>query len=424
MAIHILGQKQPPPSDAALAAVRATRTPLGKVRPGARVRAAAMPPGLEQGFRPFFLLGATFAVAAVPVWLVALRGGFQPGGAFGALHWHAHEMLFGFSTAIIAGFLLTAVRNWTGRETVTGWPLAGLAALWVLGRVCFFFAARLPPVLTASVELGFLPLLAAICARALLAAQSRRNYGFIALLLGLTTANGVAHWSALHGDLASVHAAHGVALDIIVLMLVLVTGRVVPMFTRNATQLAWIRGEPRADRAALAVVALLTLSDIWPSARWLSATLAGVAAALLVARMRYWGSRHTGQDPLLWLLHVGVAWLPVGLLLRVGAALSPHIPTSSALHALTAGAIGSLTLGMMARVSLGHTGRLLRAPRGMTIGFWCLVGASLVRVAAPFLPSAQYLAALTVAASAWSSAFVLFLLSYGKILLGARANAD
>ncbi|HKO46581.1 MAG TPA: NnrS family protein [Polyangiaceae bacterium] len=386
-------------------------------------RTDAVLPLLEKGFRPFFLLGAAFAALAVPLWLLALRGGLQPGGAFGAMQWHAHEMLFGFCSAIICGFLLTAVSNWTGRETATGWRLAALAVLWLLGRLAMFFAEQLPRYLPAVLDLALLPALAVSCALPLILARSQRNYGFIGLLLGLSLANGIAHSAALLGDLATVRIAHRVALDVIVLMLVLVTGRIVPMFTRNAVRLAWIRSVRSLELGSIAALLVLTVTDVWLPLNRFSAASAGAAGVLLLARMRFWGSSRTGGEPLLWILHVGTLWLPLGLLLRAASPLTPLALESSSLHALTAGAIGLLTLGMMARVSLGHTGRMLRAPLGMNAAFLCLLAAGLVRVVAPLLPSSQYLAALTLATVAWSAAFALFLARYWTILVSARADA-
>src|SRR6478735_3857861 len=380
-------------------------------------------PLLEKGFRPFFLFGAGFAVVAVPLWLLALRGGLQPGGALGAMQWHAHEMLFGFSTAIIAGFLLTAVSNWSGRETAVGGRLAALVALWTMGRLALFFASQLPRYAPAAFDLAFLPALLVACAVPLLAARNRRNYGFIGLLLLLWGANGVTHAAALLGDLATVRVAQRVALNVILLMIVLMTGRVVPMFTRNATRLAWIRNEPWLERASIAAVLLLGVTDVWPASPALSAVVAAVAAVVLLARMRFWGSRHSAREPLLWILHVGTLWLPLGLLLRAASALTPAIPESSSLHALTAGAIGSLTLGMMARVSLGHTGRLIEPARSTQWSLVALVSAAVVRVGAPFLPSAWYLNGRTVASLLWSGAFTLFLCNYLKILCSPRADA-
>ena len=380
-------------------------------------------PLLDKGFRPFFLLGAAFAATAVPLWLVALRGGLQPGGAFGAMQWHAHEMLFGFSAAIIAGFLLTAVSNWSGRETATGWPLAALALLWASGRAAMFFADWLPRFVPALLDLAFLPALAIACALPLLAARSYRNYGFIGLLLSLSAANAVAHWSASHGEVMTIRAAHQVALDVIVLMMVLMTGRVVPMFTRNTTKLDWVRSEPVLERCSTGAVLLLTISDIWPGGNFPSTVFAGVASVFLLARMRFWGGLRCGREPLLWILHLGTLWLPIGLLLRVVSSIAPSIAMSSSLHSLTAGAIGSLTLGMMARVSLGHTGRMLKAPRGMSIAFLCLVAAGLVRVTAPFLPASEYFRALVGAAIGWSCAFAIYLVAYWTILLSPRVDA-
>ncbi|MEO7035903.1 MAG: NnrS family protein [Polyangiaceae bacterium] len=386
-------------------------------------QATARLPLLEKGFRPFFLLGAAFAVLAVPLWIVALKGGLEPGGAFGAMQWHAHEMLFGFSCAIIAGFLLTAVGNWSGRETVTGWPLGALVGLWALGRAAVFFAARLPRLIPALLDVSFLPALAIACALPLFAARSLRNYGFVGLLFGLATANAAAHGYALHGDLESVRLAHHFALNLIVVLLVGMTGRVVPMFTRNATHLAWIRAIPLLERGSLAALILLALCDLVPRASPLSAAVSAVGAAFLLARMRFWGTQHTARQPLLWILHVGTLFIPLGLLLRVLAFAVPSVPLGSSLHALTAGAIGSLTLGMMARVSLGHTGRLLTPSRGVTWAFLSLVSAAVVRVGAPFFPGSWYFGALTVAAALWSSAFALFLFAYAKILFSARADA-
>jgi len=384
----------------------------------------ATAPLLEKGFRPFFLLGGGFAALAVPLWLVALRGGLQPGGAFGAMQWHAHEMLFGFSSAIIAGFLLTAVSNWTKRETATGWRLAALAILWAGGRLAVFFAAQLPQFLPALIDFAFLPTLALACALPLLAARSKRNYGFIGLLSGLAIANGVAHTGALLGDIATVRTAHRLALDGIVLMMVLVTARIVPMFTKSALRLAWVRSVRVFEISAIASLILLTLADIWPGSNRISAPLAGAAGVLLLARMRFWGSLRTSHEPLLWILHVGTSWIPLGLLLRAASALTPLVPESSALHALTAGAIGSLTLGMMARVSLGHTGRLLEAPPVVTASFLCIIAAGLVRVAAPILPGSQYLTLVTIATVAWSIAFALFLARYWAVLVSPRVDAD
>ncbi|HEY0466285.1 MAG TPA: NnrS family protein [Polyangiaceae bacterium] len=380
-------------------------------------------PLLEQGFRPFFLLGAAFAVVAVPLWLVALHGQLEPGGAFGALQWHAHEMLFGFSTAIIAGFLLTAVSNWTGRETLSGSSLGLLALLWLLARGAVFFAARLPKFVPALLDLAFLPALALACALPLVAAKNRRNYGFVALLLGLAAANAGAHWAALTGDLETVRLSHLFALNLMVVMLVAMTGRVLPLFTRNATRLSWVRAVPLLEHCSLGALLLLALADLVPRLGVLSAPLAAAGAVLLAARSWFWGTRHTARVPLLWILHAGAWFLPLGLALKAIAQIAPVVSVASALHALTAGALGSLTLGMMARVSLGHSGRALEPKSSMKWAFLSVIAAALLRIGAPLLPATHYLSALGIAAALWSAAFAIFLRDYWQILLSARADA-
>jgi uncharacterized protein involved in response to NO len=380
----------------------------------------ASPPLFSKGFRPFFLLAAAFAVFAVPAWLVALRGGRQPGGELGAMQWHAHEMLFGFTVAVIAGFLLTAVSNWTERETAIGLPLFGLGALWLSGRVALFLAASLPRLAPALLDLAFLPALAFACARPIVVSRNRRNYGFIVLLLVLFATNAAAHWAALHHDFAVLRRAHRVALDAISLIVLVVTARVVPMFTRNRTGQTQVRAVPGLERAALLALASLSLADALALPEAVAAPCAALAGLFALWRMHHWGARHSLCDPLLWVLHLGVIWLPLGLLLRAGAALWPVIPEASALHSLTAGMIGTLTLGMMARVSLGHTGRPLRAPSAVALAFIVITAAGLVRVAGPLLPGSWYMSALLVSGALWSSAFLIFLVTYARILSGPR----
>ncbi len=385
-------------------------------------------PLFERGFRPFFACASLFATVAVPAWLLALHGGFQPGGAFGAMQWHAHQMLFGFTAAVIAGFVLTAAGNWTGRPTANGARLALLASVWVVGRVAVFFAAWAPGV-AAVVDCAFLPLLTLSCAAPLFAARNRRNYVFVALLTALTVLNAGSHAAALHSEFQLVRDLHRLALDVVLFAMVLVTGRVVPAFTRNATGLSWIAGKPALERAALAAVVMLGAVDLLAVARpgaapspFVGGTLSAVAAALLTARMVGWGSWHARSEPLLWILHAGSAWLPVGLALRALSLVIPSIPASAALHALTAGAVGSLTLGMMARVSLGHTGRVLTASRPVRVAFICVALAGVLRVLAAVLPSGSYLLALNAAGAAWSAAFGSFFLTHARLLAAPRVD--
>lgn len=337
--------------------------------------------------------------------------------------WHAHEMLSGFATAVIAGFLLTAVGNWTQRETATGGALGTLAALWLAGRAAIFFAGCLPRLAPALVDLAFLPALTFTLGRPLLASNNRRNFVMLAVLGALFASNLAAHLAALGVvDAGAARRGHLLAVDIIVLLIAIISGRVLPMFTRNATHVDEIRSLPWLDRASIATLVLVCLNDALagPETR-LAGVLAGAAGVLAAARARHWGARHTGRDALLWILHVGYGWLVLGLLLRSSGVALGHPFGAMATHALTAGAIGSLTLGMMARVALGHTGRMLAAPTPMTAAFVSITLAALARTLAPLFPQ-HYLTAIVAAGVFWTLAFLVFLLTYLPILTQPRVD--
>ncbi|MFZ5479565.1 MAG: NnrS family protein, partial [Myxococcota bacterium] len=324
---------------------------------------------LAKGFRPFFLLAAVFGAAIVPLWLLALAGWFIPAGPLVGVHWHAHEMIHGFTVAVLAGFLLTAVGNWTGRETATGKRLGGLALGWLAGRVALLVV---PGWAATVVDLAFLPALAAVIAGPIWRAKNYRNAAFPVLLLVLWAANLAAHLDA-HGVLPGAAAtANRAAVHVVVVIILVVTGRIVPMFTRNATGAAEIRSLPALDRVAIGATGALAVAQLVPGAGVVEAALAGVAAVAVAGRAWGWGARHTLRDPLLWVLHAGHGWVAVGLALHALAARD-LVPRALALHALTAGSIGMLTLGMMARVALGHTGRPIRARPVMGVAFAALL---------------------------------------------------
>jgi uncharacterized protein involved in response to NO len=376
-----------------------------------------------KGFRPFFLLAAFFASTIVPAWILVLAGLARPSAYLDATSWHAHEMVLGFTVAVIAGFLLTAVGNWTQRETLVGGPLLGLSALWALGRLAMLLGGVLPRALVALVDLAFLPALIVVLARPLVASGNRRNYVMLAVLGALFAANVVVHLEALglaaHG--AAQHAAL-VAVDVVAVVVLIIAGRVFPMFTRNATGVTTIRSSPALDVATVAAMAALTLVDAIVPEHPASAAAAGCVGVLSVARAARWGTLHTARHPLLWVLHAGYAWLALGLLLRALASIVPAIPTSIAVHAITVGAIGSLTLGMMARVSLGHSGRLLAPPRSVTWAFGAITAAAVSRVIAPLVAPRWYLPELAAAGTLWTAAFFLFLIAYGRVLVSPRVD--
>ena len=374
-----------------------------------------------KGFRPFFILAAAFAAALMPLWLLALAGLVRPTAYFDATTWHAHELIFGYAGAVIAGFLLTAASNWTTRETLTGPPLLAVAALWCAARIAFV-TPGLPREVTAALDLAFLPAIALSIARPIAASRSRRNYVMVAVLFALWVANATIHLDVL--GLLPEWRRRGalVGVDLVILLIVVMAGRILPMFTRNATGVASIRSHPRLDLAASgAVFALLAVDAVAPGSGWaeLLAAAAGLATA---ARAAHWGMRHTLGHPLLWILHVGCAWIPIGLALRVAAHFTSAIPVSIATHALTVGAIGAVTLGMMARVSLGHTGRRLVVGWPITAAFALVTGAAMIRVIAPLFDMRAYRASLFASGGLWTLAFGLFLAVFAPVLMTARAD--
>jgi uncharacterized protein involved in response to NO len=387
--------------------------------PAARTR----PAFAAKGFRPFFLLAGLFAVAIVPSWVFIRNGGFGLNGYLEPMTWHAHEMVFGFAVAVIAGFLLTAVGNWTRRETLVGTPLLALAGLWVLGRIAMIVGSQLPRALPALVELAFLPLLAATLARPLIATANRRNYPMLAVLAALFCANLVVHLDALgvitHGFALR---ACQVAVDVVILLILVVAGRVFPMFTRNATGVESIRSNASLDSACVGAMLMLTLSDAFAAPPALAAAIAGLTAVLAAARAWHWGAQHSLREPLLWILHAGYVWLILGFTLRALSAAGAPVGSSLGTHALTTGAIGSLTLGMMTRVSLGHTGRLLRVSPAMTCAFATINAAAIARVFLPLAAAAWYAAALWLAAALWSAAFLTFVFVHIGMLTAPRVD--
>jgi uncharacterized protein involved in response to NO len=388
-------------------------------------RGAAAPPRLAlaaKGFRPFFLLAAVYAAAIVPLWLLALAGRVQSTDYLPGSVWHAHEMIFGFAVAVIAGFLLTAVGNWTGRETATGSSLLALAALWVAGRGAILFPHVLPRALDAALDLAFLPALAITLARPLVAARNRRNFVMIAIVGALFVADAVVHADALGIWPGAGRGACLVALDLVVLVILVITGRVVPMFTRNATGVTTIRSMPRLDMATVAAMAALTVLDAVMLESTVAAIASAIVGALAIARSWRWWTLRIFRHPLLWILHLGHAWVAAGLLLRAAVAIDPTLPASAATHALTVGAIGSLTLGMMARVALGHTGRPLTPPRTITFAFGAVTLAAILRVAGPIVLPSRYMATLVAAGALWTAAFAAYVLIYAPIVWAPRVD--
>ena len=371
------------------------------------------------GFRPFYLLAAALAALSVPLWALQFSGWLSTPVLRGPV-WHAHEMVFGFTLAVVVGFLFTAGRNWSGQPTPTGRPLMALAALWLAGRVLVLT----PWALAAMVVNVAFPLAAAWGLwRALRAGGNRRNYFFVGLLVALAIACAALHL-AQQGLLAlPTRLGLPVALDLVVFIIAVMAGRVVPMFSNNGVPGLNAQRHPRVEQAALgSALALLAADALGLPAPWLSGVL---AVALIAHAARWWAWQPWGTrgNALVWVLHLAYLWLPLHLGLRLGAE-SGLLPSGPATHALTVGLIGTLTLGMMTRTALGHTGRPLRAGPVEVAAYGAVSLAALVRVAGPLLQPAWLLPAVGLSSALWSLAWGLYLWRYGPWLCRTRADGQ
>lgn len=375
---------------------------------------------LSYGFRPFFLLAGTFALIAMLIWIGALAAGWEIGGQYGVLNWHAHEMLFGYTGAALAGFMLTAIPNWTGRLPVSGTPLLFHVLVWVAGRLAMAFPSALGLQLAMFIDWIFLPLLALVAGIEIVAGKNWKNLKILVGLTALALANAGFHLSvALSGTAVEPSRA---AVAIYVVLIAVVGGRIVPSFTRNRLVKAGSKRLPAPqDRLDLvATISLIPALLLWVAMPQgiASAVAAATAGALNAIRLWRWRGWQTIDEPLLLALHVGFAFVPLGLG-AVSLAAMGWLGQASALHVLTVGAIGNMTFAIMTRASLGHTGRALTASGRTSIAYFALVVAAVTRPFAEAIPS-HYHALLTLSGAAWLLAFALFLSEYGPILMAPR----
>lgn len=354
------------------------------------------------GFRPMYLLAAAYAALAVPLWALQYAGVLPGGGML----WHAHEMLFGYAFAVIAGFLLTAVRLWAGRPTPTGGPLAVIAGLWLLARILGFVSIEA----AAAVDLVFALAVAWGIGRPLIVSGNRRNWFFIGLILAL----GVASVAFLRYEQLSLT----VGLDVVLFVMAVMGGRVIPAFTNSGLPGAGARRHPVLEYGALGSVLLLLLFDIFQWQAWIVALSAALFHA---ARLALWSPWKTRAKPILWILHVSYAWIVVHLALRGLAGLelvSPLLAT----HALTVGAIGGLTIGMMTRTARGHTARPLQTSGGEVAAYLLIQAAAVVRVLLPLAVPAAYTTWVSLSAALWCAGFALYTAIYLPILTRPRLD--
>ncbi|MDX3978414.1 NnrS family protein [Shinella sp.] len=389
-------------------------------RPVPRGLSRTGPVLFSYGFRPFFLGGALWAIAAMSLWIAAISGHITLAGAYGAPNWHAHEMLFGFASAVLAGFLLTAVPNWTGRLPVSGWPLGALFTLWCAGRIALLATDVIGVIPAAAIDGLFLPALLAICTREVVAGRKWKDLKVLCGLLALSLANGIFHVAAIDGG--HDHLAIRLAVAAYVVLVMIVGGRIVPSFTRN-----WLNKVGRTDFPVpytrfdtVAILAGVGALAAWTALPQHPATAGfGLAAAALhCIRLHRWRGWTTMPEKLLVILHIAYAFIPLGLL-TIGLSALGHLEERSVLHLLSVGAIASMMLAVMTRASLGHTGRPLKASRQTVAAYGALILCALVRPLGEVLPD---LSPPIYAASGllWIAAFGLFCLEYAPILARKR----
>lgn len=387
-----------------------------------RMRRWQGPALFSYGFRPFFLFGALEAAVSIAVFVPWYLGAVEPPSALPPLAWHTHAMLFGYVPAVVAGFLLTAVPNWTGRMPVVGWPLVVLFGLWCVGRAAMLLSLQLGPWLAALLDLAFLAALTGIVAREVVAGRNWRNLKVLVAIVVLFLADVLFHWEfwrfgrALIAERLAIAAAIG--------LIMLIGGRIVPSFTTN-----WLRRhDPRqppltfgnVDKAAMAVgIAALfawVAVPLLPALAPLAAALLAIAAALHAWRLSRWATLKTLSEPLVLILHVAYAFVPLGYALgALGAAsgLASHV--TAGVHAWTSGAIALMTLAVMTRATRGHTGRPLTARNATAALYLCALLAAALRVLVALAPEASAWG-LPVATLFWVAAFFGFVLLYGPML--------
>lgn len=401
--------------------------PLSTAGVEASVDAAAEPFGLwGRAFRPFFLAAAVFGTLSVPWWTLVWLGIVPAPHWLVPVWWHGHEMVFGFVAAAIAGFVLTAAPVWAGGPALTGAPLVALAGLWLGGRIAVAAAGVLPAWGVAALDVAFLPAVALAMVRTLRGSGQHRNYALVGIVGVLAAANATLHAEALGVVSGVAPRALRFAVDAVVVLLLVISGRITPAFTQNAFRRRGIdrrvRSLPWLNASAIAAAAALAFASLVTGRTAVSGTAAAIAGLAAAARMAGWQTRHTRSDPLVWSLHAASAWGVAGLLLVGASDLGAPIPPSAGLHALTAGAMGSAILAVMTRVGLGHTGRPLELPDRAVWCHYLVHSAALARVAAAFATAQGQGALLMTSGLLWAAAFGLFGVCYWSILTRPRPD--
>ncbi|MFX0545369.1 NnrS family protein [Roseovarius sp. S1116L3] len=375
------------------------------------------------GFRPFFLFGALWAALAMSLWIPMLSGLMQLPTHLDAVSWHAHEFLFGYLGAILAGFLLTAVPNWTGRLPVVGWQLAALFGLWAAGRVAIAASALMPAGIPAAIDLAFPLVLGAVILREIIAGKNWRNLIVLGLLAVFTLANLVFHIEAERGGYAAQGAGLRLGLATAVMMIGVIGGRIVPSFTRNWLVKQGIEARPaapmqRLDKLVLVASVAALLTWVLLPERIEAGLALILIGALHAVRLARWQGHRTLREPLLWVLHATYALIPLGAVM-LGLGIVANVAwTAAAQHIWMAGAIGGMTLAVMTRATLGHTGQPLVAGKGTVMIYVALLASVAARLAVGALPDLPGLT--TLSGALWLMAFGGFAVVYGPCLLSHK----
>ncbi len=373
------------------------------------------------GFRAFFALAGLFALILIALWSSLFDGSIKIDNYYPMTYWHAHEMLLGYSVAVIAGFLLTAVKNWTGIQTIQGAKLAGLCILWIYGRVVPFYSELLPDLVIALIDFSFLPVLAYFITKPVLQTGNLKNLFFVALLLLMVLGNALIHAEILGIKENSAWGGLNLVIAIIIMLILIIAGRVFPFFTEKGLKGVIAIRNPFFDVLAIVTSGLVFTLLIFEIDGWFLTLCAILAVVTNIVRVSGWYIQKIWYVPLLWVLYLGYAWIILGFVLVALSSIS-LIPSTLAVHAFTVGGIGGLTIGMMARVSLGHTGRVLKASNTIAFAFVLLNFAAFFRVILPAILPSWYNSFLLISIYCWLAAFAFFVVVYIPILSSARVD--
>lgn len=377
------------------------------------------------GFRPFFLLAGLYAVASILAWLWVYRSGSGVSPGMLPQYWHGHEIIFGFVAAAIAGFLLTAVPSWTGSRGFAGPPLIALVVLWLAGRIVFMPGLDVPAWLLAVGELGFVPGLMLAIAPSLLRAANR-NWPMLVLLAFFWVADAVFIHALTSRDHALASAALLAAMDVVLVLVTIIGGRIIPAFTGNALRASGsqvsMRSSPMVERLVLPAMFAVLLGDAFLPGSAATMGVVALAATLHLRRLSGWYGWRTVRQPIVWVLHVAYLWLPLGLVLKLAWLVGGFAWAAHWQHALGIGAAGLMILAVMTRASLGHTGRALRVGTPIAAAYGLLAMAAVVRVFGFALLPLDYPTVVLLAGILWLAAFIPYVVVYAPILLRPRAD--